>query len=123
MRAGRVKITPDATDCPAFPVVCTILFSRMVARPKARRILIESTAMGIDGETVRPARGPTYTVTPPKRIPNIDPRSSARGGNSLSFVAEGTYGANLAHGGAAAVVAGRAERAARAPMMGSVSDG
>ena len=57
--AGSVKITPPAIDSPAEPVVCTILFSRMVTLPKARRMLMESTAMGIEAETVRPARRPT----------------------------------------------------------------
>ena len=57
--AGRVKMTPPATASPADPVVCTMLFSRMVARPRARSRLIERTAMGIDAETVSPARRPT----------------------------------------------------------------
>ena len=56
--AGMVKITPAATDSPAEPVVCTMLFSRIVDRPNARRMLIESTAMGIEAETVSPARKP-----------------------------------------------------------------
>ncbi len=52
-------MTPPATDSPAEPVVCTMLFSRMLALPKARRILMESTAMGIEAATVSPARKPT----------------------------------------------------------------
>ncbi len=59
IKAGKVNITPAASDSPADPVVCTILFSRMVARPKARKILTESTAMGIEADTVNPARKPT----------------------------------------------------------------
>jgi hypothetical protein len=59
MRAGSVKITPPATDSPAEPMVCTMLFSRMDERPSARRRLIESTAIGMDAATVRPARSPT----------------------------------------------------------------
>ncbi len=86
MSAGRVKITPPATDSPAEPVVWTMLFSRIVARPIARRRLIESTAMGMEAETVRPARRPTYTVTAPKMIPNSIPNRMARGVNSgMSF--------------------------------------
>jgi hypothetical protein len=54
-----VKITPAATDSPAEPVVWTMLFSRMVALPSARSRLIESTAIGIEADTVRPARRPT----------------------------------------------------------------
>src|SRR5271154_1058558 len=65
INAGMVKITPAATDSPAEPVVCTILFSRIVDRPKARKILIESTAIGMEAETVSPARKPTYTETAP----------------------------------------------------------
>ena len=53
------KITPAAADSPADPVVCTILFSRMVERPNARKMLIESTAIGIEADTVNPARNPT----------------------------------------------------------------
>ena len=52
-------MTPAASDSPAEPVVCTILFSRMVERPKARRMLMESTEMGMEAETVSPARRPT----------------------------------------------------------------
>ena len=59
MSAGRVKMTPAAMDWPALPVVWTMLFSRMEARPKARRMLMESTAMGMEAATVRPARRPT----------------------------------------------------------------
>jgi hypothetical protein len=52
--AGSVKAMPAARDSPAEPVVCTMLFSRIVARPKARKIVIESTAMGMDALTVSP---------------------------------------------------------------------
>jgi hypothetical protein len=57
--AGMEKITPAATDSPAEPVVCTMLFSRIVERPKARKMLIERTAIGIEADTVNPARNPT----------------------------------------------------------------
>ena len=59
MSAGRVKITPPATDSPAEPVVCTMLFSRIEALPKARKMLMERTAMGMEAATVNPARKPT----------------------------------------------------------------
>ena len=59
MSAGRVKMTPEAMDWPALPVVCTMLFSRMLARPKARRMEIDSTEMGMLAATVSPARSPT----------------------------------------------------------------
>jgi hypothetical protein len=52
--AGIVKTTPAAIDSPAEPTVCVMLFSRMVARPRARKIVIDKTAIGIDALTVRP---------------------------------------------------------------------
>ena len=59
MSAGKVKMTPEAIDWPALPVLWTMLFSRMLALPKARRMEIERTEMGIDAATVRPALRPT----------------------------------------------------------------
>ena len=58
--AGMVTPTPNAIDSPAEPVVCTMLFSRMVARrtpnqcENARNKVIDSTAIGTDAETVMP---------------------------------------------------------------------
>ena len=52
MSAGMVNITPAARDSPADPVVCTILFSRIVERPKARKMLMESTEIGIEAEII-----------------------------------------------------------------------
>src|SRR5713101_9136151 len=78
INAGIVNMTPAASDSPAEPVVWTMLFSRMVERPKARRMLMESTEMGIEAETVSPARKPTYTVTAPKSNPKSAPRIRAR---------------------------------------------
>ena len=49
-----VKTTPAAIDSPAEPVVCTMLFSRMVERPRVRKKVTASTAIGIEAETVRP---------------------------------------------------------------------
>ena len=60
MSAGMVTPTPKAIDSPAEPVVCTMLFSRIVVRktgktlPSARKIVIDSTATGIDADTVMP---------------------------------------------------------------------
>jgi hypothetical protein len=59
MSAGRVKMTPEAIDCPALPTVCTMLFSRIDDLPKARRMEMESTEIGIDAATVNPAFSPT----------------------------------------------------------------
>ena len=74
--AGSVKITPEATDSPAEPMVCTMLFSRIVDLPKARNAVMDSTAMGIDADTVSPARSPTYTVTAPNSTPNSIPNTT-----------------------------------------------
>src|SRR6266705_5452621 len=81
--AGSVNITPAASDSPAEPVVCTMLFSRMVARPNALRMLMDSTAIGIEAETVSPARNPTYTLTAPNSRPNRAPKTTARTVNSI----------------------------------------
>ena len=54
MRAGRVKMTPEAMDWPALPVVWTMLFSRIEALPKARRMEMDQNGDrdgGGDGET------------------------------------------------------------------------
>jgi hypothetical protein len=55
-KAGVVKTTPAATDSPAEPIVCTMLFSRIVDLPSRLNTAIESTAIGIEAETVNPAR-------------------------------------------------------------------
>ena len=55
-----VTPTPKAIDSPAEPAVCTMLFSRIVARRmpntlvKTRKSVIDSTATGIEAETVMP---------------------------------------------------------------------
>jgi len=53
---GSVNTTPEAIDSPAEPIVCTMLLSRIVEPPKRLRSEIDRTAIGIDAETVRPAR-------------------------------------------------------------------
>jgi hypothetical protein len=66
------------------------LFSRIVERPNARRMLIDSTEIGIDADTVNPARSPTYTVTAPNSSPNNPPSSTARNENSAKLCSAGT---------------------------------
>ena len=88
--AGSVNITPAAMDSPAEPVVCTMLFSRMLTLPNARKMLMDSTEMGIEAETVSPARNPTYTVTAPKNSPASTPSRTARSVNSGRIVSEAT---------------------------------
>ena len=45
---------PKASDSPAEPVVCTMQFSRMLERPRTRNRAIESTATGMEADTVSP---------------------------------------------------------------------
>ena len=88
--AGSVKITPPATDSPAEPVVWTMLFSRIVARPRARSRLIERTAIGMEAATVRPGAqadvdGDRAEDDPEERSPSM----TARAVNSGGFCAVG----------------------------------
>src|SRR5260221_4685622 len=89
-----VKTTPPAIDSPADPIVCTMLFSRMVAPPSFFNTEIASTAIGIDALTVSPARRPRYTVEAPKRRPKSTPRTTALTVNSAGDWLAGTYGWN-----------------------------
>jgi hypothetical protein len=50
-----VNTTPAAIDSPAEPIVCTTLFSRIVDLPSRLSSEIDSTAIGIDADTVSPA--------------------------------------------------------------------
>ena len=52
--AGKVNTMPAAIDSPAEPVVWTMLFSRIVECPSVRKKATESTAIGIEAETVSP---------------------------------------------------------------------
>ena len=58
MSAGIVNTTPPATDSPAEPIVWTMLFSRMVDPPNRFSTEMASTAIGIEADTVSPARSP-----------------------------------------------------------------
>ena len=54
--------------------------------------------MGIEAETVNPARKPTYTETAPNSAPKIAPRITARQVNSCKTLDSSTYGRNSAGG-------------------------
>ncbi len=56
--AGIVKITPDASEAPAEPPVCTMLFSRIPPPPSIRSTAIETTAAGMADAIVMPAKRP-----------------------------------------------------------------
>src|SRR5947207_13966716 len=92
MSAGIVNTTPPATDSPADPIVCTMLFSRIVEPPSFFNTEIARTAIGIDALTVRPARNPRYTVEAPKSRPNSTPITTAFAVNSAGDWVAGTYG-------------------------------
>ena len=97
-RAGMVTPTPNAIDSPAEPVVCTMLFSRIVARrmPKAREKtrnrVIDSTAIGTDADTVMPTLSSRYSDDAPKRMPSTAPRMTADQVNSGMTTLSGTNG-------------------------------
>src|SRR3954454_6157865 len=57
IRPGKTKMIDDSVPA-ADATVCTMLFSCTVAFLNARRIAIEITAAGIEGEKVRPALRP-----------------------------------------------------------------
>src|SRR5207249_1535344 len=91
-------------DSPAEPVVCTMLFSRIVARrsrrtsgingdrltaENARNSEIDSTAIGIDAETVIPTFSTRYIDDAEKMMPRIVPISTDENVNSGSFVSPG----------------------------------
>src|SRR3954470_9665983 len=90
-----VNTTPPATDSPAEPIVCTMLFSRMVEPPSFLSTEIASTAIGIEALTVKPARKPRYTVDAPKSRPNNEPMTIALRVNSAGDCEGGTYGRNV----------------------------
>src|SRR5437764_15128243 len=101
-----------------------MLFSRMLALPKARRMEMERTEMGIDAATVSPARRPTYTVTAPNKTPKMAPRTSARAESAGRVSVVGTKGVNVGLGGVAVAMMPRLPLAqAVLSLEGSVSAG
>jgi hypothetical protein len=89
-KPGRVNTTPAATDSPALPMVCTMLFSRMVEPPSFLSSEIDSTAIGIDADTVSPALSARYTVEAPNRIPKKAPITTALAVNSGTTASSAT---------------------------------
>ena len=93
--AGSVKIAPAATDSPAEPIVCTMLFSRIESlRRITRMIPIEITAAGMEAETVIPTRSPRYALAAPNTIARRIPIKSAVTVNSGTTLSAGIYGLN-----------------------------
>ncbi len=56
--AGIVKIVPAAMEAAAEAPVATMLFSRMLERPRSFSTPMEMTAAGIAVATVSPAKRP-----------------------------------------------------------------
>ena len=56
--AGIVNTVPAAIEEPAEAPVATMLFSRMLLRPRSLSTPIDTTAAGIAVATVRPAKRP-----------------------------------------------------------------
>ena len=74
-RAGRVKIAPAATDSPAEPMVCTILFSNMESLFNMTRMTpMDITAAGMDADTVMPTLRPRYALAAPNSTARSIPR-------------------------------------------------
>src|SRR2546430_17439979 len=97
--AGMVKTTPAATESLADPVVWTMLFSRIDVRPRARKIVIESTAMGMEELTVSPILSARDTLEALKINPSTTPRMRARVVSSAGKCVAEVYGARAAVGG------------------------
>ena len=91
-KPGKVNATPDAILSPALPVVCIILFSRIVVLKNLRPNVIAITAMGIEAETVKPAFKARYTVAAPKITPNKLPNRIDFTVNSFIMVCGDTKG-------------------------------
>ena len=83
---------------PALPVVCVMLFSRIVARRtrkmrvKARKMVMESTATGMLALTVRPTLSTRYIELAPNRMPSSAPTTSGTGVSSGMSCEAGTKG-------------------------------
>ncbi|MBA7639106.1 hypothetical protein ES703_46764 [subsurface metagenome] len=75
--AGSVNITPAASDSPADAAVWTMLFSRILLRRNSLSTPIETTAAGIDAETVIPANRPRYAFAPASTTESTTPKTTA----------------------------------------------
>ncbi len=69
-----------------------MLFSRIDVRPSARKIVMDSTARGIDVLTVSPILRARYTLEALKMSPSNTPNTSARAVSSAGAWDAGTYG-------------------------------
>src|SRR5256885_13842229 len=89
-----------------------MLFSRIDVRPSARKIVIESTAIGMEELTVSPILRARYTLEALKINPSSTPRMRARGVSSAGKGVAGGGGAWLGpRGGSRGRPAGAGEGA------------
>ena len=93
-----VTPTPKAMLSPALPAVCVMLFFRMVARRvrkmrlNPRKMVMESTATGMEALTVSPTFSTRYMLEAPKTIPSRAPTAKGTGVNSGMSRSAGTNG-------------------------------
>ena len=99
--AGIVKIVPDASEELALPIVCARFASSTVPpRAKTRNAATDSTAIGIEVETVSAALSPMYAFAAPKTIPKTSPQATALNVSSAAplppCMRAGVYGRSVA---------------------------
>src|SRR2546425_6700856 len=104
--AGIVKTTPAATESLADPVVCTMLFSRIEVLPRARKIVIERTAIGgvnpLERELGRGGMGVVYLAREvrldrPVAIKLLPPHHAGDSHLRDRFLREARTAAKLSH--------------------------
>ena len=109
--AGTVKITPAASDSPVEAIAWTTLFSSTVPRRRRpRSTVIDSTADGIDAETVIPTFRPRYAFTMPNVSDSTMPSATASGVSSGGLSSGDTYGRSVR---ASVICSGGARRSGR----------
>jgi hypothetical protein len=92
-----VQPRPNASDSPAEPAVCVMLFSRIVdSRPPiflaTPNRVMAMTATGIDALTVSPTFSTRYSDDAPKIMPSTVPMIRARQVSSGRLLEAGIYG-------------------------------
>ena len=95
MSAGKVKITPEATTSPAEAMVCTILFSKILALRKRLNTTMETKAAGIEADMVRAIFKPTKVLDAAKTIARKMHNIKARTVTSGNEVLAGIKGSTL----------------------------
>jgi len=81
-------------------------FSSTLERPRMRNRAMESTATGMEAETVRPTFTERYTELAANSTPSTLPRTSPRTVSSRGVGASGRSGATVARAGAESFILG-----------------